>query len=397
MTSSFRQSTPDDVVGKVLRRAEVAKVRCVQPPFPQPKNSGLTHEPQMARKLQDRLALASYKTQHGQESLSFNDVEARLEKTIQRKRPSSSVGTSSTSSSSVSEQQFFSGGLASSPLTAPFSSDDIRSSGSKGSFKGNIYQQPTSTAGGAKPNKRIRSQSMAPPLFENTRASWKSSHNLPESSPAYHHRQDAHFSSSHGPNMSFASEGSTVPASPPFGHISDEEDDDLPNQSLSMNSAFRTSLPRTPPPTRSRAARQRKAGGEEGADLLLYLATSPSPANPGNRSSRIVAPSTPPSNAQALPSAMMTTPGMTGFSTPGQNFNFADFVNVTPSPAQGAFGSRTPGPAKTPLAAKEARRRLNFDTLIPPTASPNLSNIGRGSVVKDSGLGMELGGELVSS
>jgi hypothetical protein len=88
---------------------------------------------------------------------------------------------------------------------------------------------------------------------------------------------------------------------------------------------------------------------------------------------------------------------MAGFNTPGQQFNFADFVNITPSPAQGAFGNRTPGLAKTPLAAKEARRRLNFDNLVPPGGSPNLRNIGRGSMIKDSGLGMELGGELVSS
>lgn len=91
---------------------------------------------------------------------------------------------------------------------------------------------------------------------------------------------------------------------------------------------------------------------------------------------------------------------MFGFNTPGQNFNFADFVNVTPSPAQGAFGgSRTPGLApKTPLAAREARRRLNFDNLVPPSpgggGSSNMSNVGRGSA--STGLGMELGGELVS-
>ena len=95
---------------------------------------------------------------------------------------------------------------------------------------------------------------------------------------------------------------------------------------------------------------------------------------------------------------MMSTPGganlFTGFSTPGQQFNFSDFVNVTPSPAQGAFGNRTPGLTKTPLAAKEARRRLNFDTLVPPGGSPIISNVGRGS--SNTGLGMELGGELVS-
>jgi len=350
----------------------------------------------MARKLQDRLALASYKTQHGQENLSFNDVEARLEKTIRRNRIGSSTGTSSTTSSSSSDHPFFSGGLASSPLTAPFSSDDIPSSGNPIiSRKRNVYQS-SAIEYGSEPNKRVRSQSMAPPLFESSRTSWKSTHNLPESSPVYRH--ESHFSSSQGPNLSFTSDA-TIPASPPFGHVSDDEDLDLPSHSFSMGSTFHSSPPRTPPPSRSRAARQSKGNaiGEEGADLLLYLATSPSPANRGARSSRILAPSTPPSRNLALPSSMMSTPGMAGFNTPGQQFNFADFCNITPSPAQGAFGN-TPGLAKTPLAAKEARRRLNFDTLVPPgVGSPNISNIGRGSMNnKDSGLGMELGGELVS-
>lgn len=347
----------------------------------------------MARKLQDRLALASYKTQHGQEGLRFDDVEAHLERKMQRKRPSSSIGTSSTSSSTSSEHHFFTGNLASSPLTAPFSSDEVRSSGTKASHKRNIYQSTTADLG-PQPNKRFRSRSIAPPLFESARTSWKRSHKLPKSSPIKH--QDTRFKSSHGPDLSFASEVSTMPDSP-LGHFSDEEDNDLQSQAYSMNSTFRSSPPCTPPPTRTRAARQRKAGGEEGADLLLYLATSPSPAKAATRSSRIFAPSTPPSNAQTISSSMMNTPGMTAFNTPGQNFNFADFVNVTPSPAQGAFGNRTPGLPKTPLAAREARRRLNFDTLVPPGGSPNLSNVGRGGTTsKDSGLGMELGGELVS-
>ncbi len=320
---------------------------------------------------------------------------------MKRKRPRSSVETSSNSSSSSSEHQIFSSGLASSPLSAPMFSDDIRGSGnSKISRKRNIYQS-TAIDLAMKPEKRKRSHSMAPPQFETSRTSWKSSHNLPESSPVYHRRESYHhFPSSHGPNLSFTTEVSTVPGSPPFGHVSEEEDGDLPTRSYRMSSsAYRSSPPRTPPPTRSRAARQRKvnAAGEEGADLLLYLATSPSPANPGAKSSRVFAPSTPPSNNQALPSSMMSTPGVGGFNTPGQQFNFADFVNVTPSPAQGAFvGSRTPGLPKTPLAAIEARRRLNFDSLVPPGGSPNLSNIGRGSVSKENGLGMELGGELVS-
>lgn len=118
----------------------------------------------------------------------------------------------------------------------------------------------------------------------------------------------------------------------------------------------------------------------EGADLLLYLATSPSPAN--SRTLRSFAPVTPPAKHSQLPSSMLNTPGNTFglFNTPGQNFNFADFVNVTPSPAQGAFGNVTPSLARTPLAAKEARRTLTF-------GSPTMAR-------KSAGLGMELGGEL---
>lgn len=85
----------------------------------------------MARKLKDRLALASYKTRHGQENLSFDDVEASLDKAIQRKRPTSSLETSSTASSSSFEHQAYSRRVASSPLTLPFSAKDIRSSGKK--------------------------------------------------------------------------------------------------------------------------------------------------------------------------------------------------------------------------------------------------------------------------
>ena len=355
----------------------------------------------MARKLQDRLALASYKAHHGQESLSFNDIEARLEQAMKRKRPDSSAETSSSSSSSSSNRHVFHNGLASSPLTAPAFSDDVRSSGNgRISRKRDIYQSAAIDLD-TEPEKRVRSRSMAPPHSETARKFWKSSHNLPESSPVYHDRDSYHrLSGPHRPILSFASDVPTVPGSPRFGHVSEEEDADLPARAYQMGtSAYRSSPPRTPPPTRSRAARQCKmnAAGEEGADLLLYLATSPSPANPSAQSARVFAPSTPPCNNRALPSSMMSTPVVGGFNTPGQQFNFADFVNVTPSPAQGAFlGSRTPGLPKTPLAAIEARRRLNFDSLVPPGGSPNLSNIGRGSANKENGLGMELGGELVS-
>jgi hypothetical protein len=110
-----------------------------------------------------------------------------------------------------------------------------------------------------------------------------------------------------------------------------------------------SSPPKTPPPRRMR----------EGADLLLYLATSPSPAVPRTAIRHI--PSTPP-----LMMMSTTTPGAACPQTPQTTgFNFADFVNITPSPAQAAFG---PAGRGTPIA--KAQKRLNFDQLVPPSGSP---------------------------
>ena len=348
---------------------------------------------QMARKLQDRLALANYKAQHGQENLRFDDVEARLEATIKRKRTLSALDSSPTCSSSSSDQQSFCNGFASSPPSAPMFSDHIGSSRERYiSRKRNIHQS-ASTKMDASKSKRSRSYSMAPPLVENARTSWKSAHNLPQSSPVRSHH-GSRFSTSRGPNISFASEISTIPDSPTFGQVSDEEDYHVSRHSYhTSQSNIRSSPPRTPPPTHHRKTKS-AGNGEEGADLLLYLATSPSPANHGAKSTRLFAPSTPPTTDHNPFTASLDTPGMPGLNTPGQQFNFADFINITPSPAQGAFGSRTPAVAKTPLAAKDARRRLNFDSLVPPGGSPPVSNIRRGS--SKEGLGMELGGELVS-
>lgn len=326
-------------------------------------------------------------------------VEAHLENAIKRTRPSSSVGTSSDTSSSFSARQLFSSTLGSSPMTAPFFSDEIQGSRrSQGYRKRRLHRPAFAPAFRSSPRKRARAQSTMSSC-EPSRTSWKSAHNLPASSPVYH-QHHGHFTSSHQSNLSFLSDMDVVPNSPSFDHASDDDDHSLPRHSFGMHaSKFNSSPPCTPPPTRSRSLRNHKgnpSGDEKGADLLLYLATSPSPA-PGRLNHRIFPPSTPPSNIGVLPSSMMLTPGggsyMAGLSTPGQQFNFADFVNVTPSPAQGAFGCRTPGLAKTPLAAKEARRRLNFDSLVPPGGSPNMGTTGR----KDAGLGMELGGELVSS
>lgn len=354
---------------------------------------------QMARKLQDRLALASYKTQNGLDNLGLDLVEAHLENTLKRKRPGSSIGTSSDTSSTTSDHPFFSGPLTSSPHTAAMFSDDFpfSTNGRSSSRRSGYKSAARLDQGSSNRNRnRNRTQSMAPPLIDASRRSWKSAHGLPESSPGLH--QHAHFQPSHTTKLSFASDASTIPNTPPFGPVSEDKGDHSFNLNISQ---FRSSPPCTPPPTHSRRSRslKRNAAGEEGAELLMHLATSPSPADQGMRSS-LHPPSTPPSDHQALPSSMMPMSGASGFfggfSTPGQGFAWADFINVTPSPAQGAFGNRTPGLPMTPLAAKEARRRLNLDPSGPSVGSPTLSNIGRGSAAKSTGLGMELGGELVS-
>ena len=175
-------------------------------------------------------------------------------------------------------------------------------------------------------------------------------------------------------------------SSPTYHGPSDEENDpDLPLHSFqNVGSMVGSSPPRTPPPKHSRLSRtDRPLEHEDGADLLLYLANSPTPARVAVGSlNQAFPPSTPPSQHAVLTAL---TPSL---GTPGQQFNFADFVNVTPSPAQPAWGGRTPGnPSRTPLATKDARKRLNFDTLVPPGASPRI----RG---REGGLALQLGGEL---
>ena len=86
-----------------------------------------------------------------------------------------------------------------------------------------------------------------------------------------------------------------------------------------------------------------------------------------------------------------------GLQTPSTNLNFADFLNMSPSPAQvNSSWNRTPVAGKTPVAAREARRRLNFDSLLPPTNDSPRLGMDRSRIGKVESLSMELGGELVS-
>lgn len=371
---------------------------------------------QMARLLQTRLALATFKTRHGWENLDPNTMEPKFEMELKRKRPSSSETVSDSSSTSTDPGYPTAVINSSSPSTGPIFSDGIHVPGDNYRYRRRLDLQPPSKRSHPNPSgsrKRARSISTAAPRSKALQASWKDIHNLPQSSPVYNRQRPRYpMNETH---TSFVSNGDTIPldpVSPRLGEMSGDEEPELPPNTFHA-SQIRSSPPRTPPPTRARAARLRNVNaspdashnpetGEEGADLLLFLATSPSPANPAMKA-RLFPPSTPPSRHPALPSSMMTTPsggaflaGFGGPNTPSTGFNFADFVNITPSPAQGAWGNRTPAAAKTPLAAREARRRLNFDALAPPTASPNVGTGSGGRAARQTGLGMELGGELMS-
>ncbi|KAF2175056.1 hypothetical protein K469DRAFT_724635 [Zopfia rhizophila CBS 207.26] len=398
MASTDRMDKPAEVASKVLRRAQVSK---------------------MTRTLQNRLALANVKIKHGWESLSLDTLEPRVEVELKRKRPGSSNETMS-DASSVSERFYPNGLLDSSPLAAPIFSDEVQRSGSRSGSSHSQSKRPRYSQSFKYPGSSNHTRTKVRTSTTSS-TSWKRTYELPESSPVYH-RRHARFGHTHAPSLSFVSETSTIPdeSRSPLLSVSEDDDEDLPITSFQINNShIRSSpprAPRTPPPAVARSARLRQNGftaaaaardgqtGEEDANLLMYLATSPSPAQPGSSKPRILAPSTPPPKSTPLPSSMMNTPGgggapFSGFglNTPSTNLNFAEFLNMTPSPAQGGgTWTRTPAAAKTPAAAREARRRLNFDNLLPPTSDSPRIGMERTRIGKVDGLGMDLGGELVS-
>ncbi|KAG6040207.1 hypothetical protein E4U41_001272 [Claviceps citrina] len=347
MSSPWKKQ-PEDVVDSILKRAEVSK---------------------MARRLQNRLALAQFKAKHGWEDLTLDSIEPKLEEEMRRKRFCEG-DVLSDSSSSASDLPYPTKTLMSSPLKAPLFSDAIGSSnGSSGHRKRTYMTSNDYTI--SSPSKRCQGSPTAYKSFS-SHAAWRESHHLTQSSPLKPRRQQ-HFTTSGGPDVSFFQQRKMTAAltSPNFAARSDDDDDLLPVHSFNVNNV-RSSPPRTPPmQTRSLASRRSRENvkaangaksGEEGADLLLYLAGSPSPAVKLNRG-RLERPTTPPpkNSKHDLPSSMMTTPGGGNLfpNTPNQGFDFSDYINITPSPAQKPW--RTPGPvsARTPLSV--ARRRLTFD------------------------------------
>ncbi|KAK6850817.1 hypothetical protein PG987_000451 [Apiospora arundinis] len=344
--SSPLKKQPDAVADKVLKRVEVSKI---------------------ARRLQGRLALAHFKTKHGWEDLTLDTLEPKLDE--ERRKRTYDGDVLSDSSSSTSELPYPTRGLMSSPLKAPLFSDAIGSSnGSTGHRKRTYMASFDMDMALSSPAKRFRSSPTPHKSYHAGQNNWKSHRQLIQSSPLKPRRQQ-HFTTSTGPN------GPGV-CRTPWRHPnfaappSDDEEDLFPTHSFQLQ-PHHSSPPRTPPMrnrslhgrNKDRNTANNNKGGEEGADLLLYLAASPSPAMPSTRT-RMEPPSTPPPKKDlALPSSMMTTPGGGGLfpATPGQPFDFADFVNITPSPAQKPWKTpiaSIPG-GKTPVSI--TRRRLTFD------------------------------------
>ncbi|KAJ6033552.1 hypothetical protein N7444_011323 [Penicillium canescens] len=330
---------------------------------------------QVSLSLQDRLGLAKLKYQHGRlHGLNPNQQDGRS--TFDSDKPSDS---SSEFSRSRCETPF-----TSPPLRAATYSKELpRSARNKhaATFNSRVMQPMLSAS-----RKRLRSDS------DSERPSGLMEEFLPAARILSWHEPSPYKPPPGPPFMSEA----TIPelSSPVYHRPSEERDPDLPLHSFqNMSSMVGSSPPRTPPPKHMRLSRNDRPHHEDGADLLLYLANSPTPARiargAGNQA---FPPSTPPSQHAMLP-GMTPTPGGGGMfaniGTPGQQFNFADFVNVTPSPAQPAWGGRTPGnPSRTPLTTKQARKRLNFDAIVPPsTSDPRMGG-------KETGLALQLGGEL---
>lgn len=472
----------------------------------------------MARKLQNRLALAQFKAKNGWQDLTLVEIEPKLDERLRLQRPSSSGDRLSDTSSSSAYSDFqYPRALASSPMKGPIFSDALQSSsGSSGhrkrmynhTFNGAAYPTSHNSA-----RKRFRQSPMKKADFFNPHTAWKDEHHLAQSSPIKPRKQ--HFTTTAGPDLSFYHTSNDSIPEENFMSTSSEEDDLLPLHSFQMPEIGRernVSPPRTPPPMRSRPLNKRSqtthgrvqhqqqshqghGQGEEGADLLLYLATSPSPAQPsGNRftggntflpqhshtksftdsfistetiksnahhasrsinssshhsnasisslsqsnnsnlsnneSTPMQPPSTPPPKKDlALPSSMMTTPGGSnglGFgvpTTPGQGWDFAEFVNITPSPAQKAWRTprigetpkigewgRTPriGDGLTPRLGVENRTPRIGDENVRPQRTPRTRANGKfegfmqppmsspmlGSRAASSRIGSELGGEL---
>lgn len=335
----------------------------------------------MARCLQSRLALAHFKAKRGWQDLSLDIIEPKYEEELRqhkaalRRKRLADGEILSDSSSSASDLPYPTRALMSSPLKGPLFSDAIGSSnGSTGHRKRTYIASFDDFDGGllSSPAKRYRLSPTAHKSFSG-HVSWSDNHHnlLTQSSPIKPRRQQ-HFKTSTGPDLSFFPTSARLSRSITslnFNAPDDDDDDLLPAHSFQL-SAARSSPPSTPPNRNRRLApkhaNDKTAGNfesrDEGAELLLFMKSSPTPAALPPRS-QMEPPSTPPPKHLGFTPQAMATPNLNNPlfpHTPGQAFDFADYLNMTPSPAQKTWKTPIPmGSAKTPRSV--ARRHLAFD------------------------------------
>jgi hypothetical protein len=154
---------------------------------------------QIARHLQNRLALAQFKAKHGWEDLTLDTIEPQVEEEIRRKRLYE-ADVHSDSSSSASDMPYPTKALMSSPLKAPLFSDAVGPSNGSSDHRKRTYLASFDNAFSS-PGKRFRASPTAHKSFSGT-ASWKASHQLAQSSPIKP-RWRQHFTTSGGPDVSF--------------------------------------------------------------------------------------------------------------------------------------------------------------------------------------------------
>ncbi|KAF8459519.1 hypothetical protein BGX38DRAFT_1138321 [Terfezia claveryi] len=317
MASSEPAWSEQEAVQKVLRRAEVSRI---------------------ARVLQHRLALATYKTKHGLEKLDLDTIEPRVEEDLKRKR---SANRNSEPPGHFGEVDL----------------EWLRENGGRSTSSFSEYGQ---TSRGVSPRKRPRPstsdpQLPHPPPPRRPVTSWRESPRRMNSSPA------------------------AYGLGPHDGHRGYfYRDPLLRDQYIKYNMEFNSSPPQTPPPQFAEPVVGRQTG--EDGEIVIFLSASPSPMDTMPKTMPFT-PSTPPSRHSTLPSSVLPQ-------TPQGVFNFADFVNITPSPAQAAF---PPNTVRTPLT-HAARKRLNFDNMGPPGSSGmNIPHGGRVTAISV----LEIGGEPV--
>lgn len=175
--------------------------------------------------------------------------------------------------------------------------------------------------------KRLRSDSDSRLPAKATRLSWKGLHQLPESSPSL--------------ELRMANRQNQVPFEPEalspelFSHTcsgasGEENHPDLPLHRFQMKSSITNS---SRPPPKDAYLTPEGSGLDDTAGLPLYVETSPARICQAGGFQKEILPCTP---NKYVPLPTLTR----DLESPSQQFNFDDFLNVTPGPAQPVCGSR---------------------------------------------------------